>query len=395
MRVIYTAAHGGFAQESVPLGGGATIANWLTEAWHQSKPFHLETVTPSLLETNAPSAADIVRFSEREYARFCRQFEAAATGFILQHDPADTAVLVNDISEAPNFRRLAQAGFRIVTIYHVDVVAYISAIYLKNLFSPRTLVRLQALLPRVGPDILQLIFDKQRASVDCSQAIVVPSTGMKHVLEQCYPHARVQVIPWGAQPIPFPAQEVEAEGARLRAEYQIGPDTPILLTLSRISPEKGQDTLLEELRRWNRDAVLFLCGEPAFMQGERFAAKLHRLAARLPRVRVIFPGYVTGLRKAAFFHVADLYLFPSRHESYGLTLMEAKEAGCPVVCLDNSGAREVVTPACGEVVPRSELLAAIDRQLGRRRPPGQAQPRFAKAAERLAQILTSSLTTES
>lgn len=395
MQVIYTAAHGGFAHQPVPLGGGATIANWLTAAWHQSKPFHLETVTPSILGPNAPSATDIVRFSEREYARFCRQFEAAATEFVLEHNPATTAVLVNDISEAPDFRRLAQAGFRIVTIYHVDVVAYISAIYLKNVLSPRTLVRLQSLLPRLGPDILQLIFDKQRASVDCSHAIVVPSTGMQHVLEQCYPHARVHVIPWGAQPIPFPAEAIEAEAARLRADYEIGPGTPILLTLSRISPEKGQDILLEELRHWKRDAVLFLCGEPAFMQGQRFAARLHRLAARLPRVRVIFPGYVTGLRKAAFFRLADLYLFPSRHESYGLTLMEAIQAGCQVVCLDHTGAREAVTPACGEVVSRPQLLPAIDRQLGRRRPPGQAQPRFTEAAERLARILTSSLTTGS
>jgi len=393
MRVLYTAAHGGFANQPVPLGGGATIANWLTAAWYQSQPFPLEIVTPAILGPNAPAAAEIVRFSEREYAHFCRQFEAAATEFVLRHDPATSVVLVNDISEGPDLRRLARAGFRIVTIYHVDVVAYISAIYLKNLLSPRTLVRLHALLPRLGPGILQLIFDKQRASVDCSQTIVVPSTGMKRVLERCYPRARVQVVPWGAQPIPFPPADIEAEAARLRAEYQIAPTTPILLTLSRISPEKGQDILLEELRGWNREAVLFLCGEPAFMRGERFAARLQRLAARLPHVRVVFPGYVAGLRKAAFFRLADLYLLPSRHESYGLTLMEAIEAGCPAVCLDHAGAREVLTPAYGEAVPRAGLLAAIGRQLGRRRPAGQARPRFTQAAGSLAQILTSSLTT--
>lgn len=395
MRVLFTAAHGGFANEVVALGGGATIANWLTAEWSQSKPFRFELVTPVILGSSAPSASDIVRFSERQYAAFCRQFEAAITQFILQHDPTDTVVLVNDISEAPDFHRLAQAGFRIVTIYHVDVVAYISAIYLKGLLSPRTLVRLHSVLPRGGPDILQLIFDKQRASVDCSRALVVPSAGMKHILEQCYPQARVHVLPWGAQPIPYPPDQIDAEAARLRAGYQIAPGVPILLTLSRISPEKGQDILLDQLRRWKRDAVLFLCGEPAFMQGERFAAKLHTLAARLPNVRVIFPGYVTGLRKAAFFRLADLYLFPSRHESYGLTLMEAIEAGCPAVCLDHSGAREVLTPAYGEAVPPSQLLAAIERQLGRRRPPGQAQPRFPQAAARLARIIASSLTTGS
>ena len=38
---------------------------------------------------------------------------------------------------------------------------------------------------------------------------------------------------------------------------------------------------------------------------------------------MVFPGYVTGERKRAFFALADLYVFPSRHESYGLTLLEA------------------------------------------------------------------------
>ena len=60
------------------------------------------------------------------------------------------------------------------------------------------------------------------------------------------------------------------------------------------------------------------------------------LAARLKRTRVVFPGYVTGERKRAFFALADLYVFPSRHESYGLTLLEALAAGLPAVCLDTT-----------------------------------------------------------
>jgi hypothetical protein len=72
-----------------------------------------------------------------EYAAFCRRFEAAATAEVLRHDPARTAVLVNDISEGPDFGRLAAAGYPIVTIYHVDVVAYVSAIYARQLVGPQ------------------------------------------------------------------------------------------------------------------------------------------------------------------------------------------------------------------------------------------------------------------
>ena len=73
----------------------------------------------------------------------------------------------------------------------------------------------------------------------------------------------------------------------------------------------------------------------------------------------MFPGYVTGDRKRAFFALADLYMFPSRHESYGLSLMEALAAGLPAVCLDTSGSRSVMREDFGALVPASGLRAAI------------------------------------
>ena len=75
--------------------------------------------------------ADIVHFSERDYARFSREFERASTEEILKHDPRDTVVLANDVSEGPDFAALRD--YRIFTIYHVDVVAYVADIYFRGL----------------------------------------------------------------------------------------------------------------------------------------------------------------------------------------------------------------------------------------------------------------------
>ena len=388
-RVVYSAAHGGFAGQPVPLGGGATIANWLTAEWARTRPFELELITPAILGAGAPTARDVVRFSEREYGDFCDRFERAATARILEEDPRTTSVLVNDIAEAPDFHRLAAAGFHIVTIYHVDVIAYVAAIYLRGVLAPERLVRLHARSGGWWPRILQLIFAKQRASVECSASVVVPSAGMREVLRRSYGQAPVSVVPWGAQPVPYTDAEIEVAAAGLRTRYGIWPGTPVLLTLSRLSPEKGHDILLNELRRFPRRAVLIICGEPAFMRGERYTRKLHRLATKLNPVKVIFAGYATGLEKAAFFRLADVYVFPSRHESYGLTLMEAIEAGCRVVSLDHLGAREIVRPEYGEVVTPGELNSSLIRQSALpRRPRGEAQPRFDQAAQRLASLLT-------
>jgi hypothetical protein len=176
-----------------------------------------------------------VRFSEKEYARFCFAFEKAVTDEILRHDPATTVVLSNDVSEGPDFRRLAAGGFRVHTIYHVDVVAYVSAIHLRSLVKPETLVRWSGRVEWLLSGIPRLIFRKQRASLECSRGLIVPSDGMRELLLRCYPET--------------------------------------------------------------------------------------------PAVRVVFPGYVAGRRKQAFFRLADLYGSPSRHESYGLTLLEALRAG--------------------------------------------------------------------
>jgi glycosyltransferase involved in cell wall biosynthesis len=395
--ILYTAAHGGFSGETVPLGGGAAVCEHLIEEWTRTQPFPFRVIHPSILAGKAPTGSDLVRFKERDYAHFCRAFERAATEEILRHDPAETIVLSNDISEGPNFRRLAQRGFRIYTIFHVDVVAYVAAIYGRGWVQPETLVRWYPRLRRVLPAMAQLVWEKQAASVRGSRGLIVPSAAMRDVLLRCYPDCepdKIHVLPWGTWE---PSRG--GSGADLRAEFGVPGDARILLTLSRISPEKGQDLLLQSLLDWERrddfpayPLWLFICGDAAFMRGEHFLSKLRHLAASLRRTRVVFPGYVTGERKRDFFSLADLYVFPSRHESYGLTLLEALGAGLPAVCLDHHGARSVMRDEFGAIVPASELRAALARLLANdedRRKMGEAAREFAgnqRFSDRAAQL---------
>jgi len=384
--VLYTAAHGGFARDSVPLGGGAAVAERLLEEWRRTRPFPLEMITPAILGRAAPSGRDLVGFGERDYARFSRAFERAATEEILRHHPADTVVLANDVSEGPDFAALGARGYRVFTIYHVDVVAYIADIYGRGWLRPETTVKWYPRLRFLLPGIARLIWEKQEASVRGSRGLIVPSAGMRDILLRCYPWCppeKIHVLPWGSWD-----SGARGDAEPLRREFAIPPGARILLTLSRISPEKGQDLLLDALAEWERRADfpayplwLFICGDAAFMQGRRFLDDLKRRAARLRRTRVIFPGYVTGERKRGFFALADLFVFPSRHESYGLTLLEALAAGLPAVCLDHAGARSVMRDEFGALVPSSALREAIARLLADE----QARRRMGAAARRFAQ----------
>ncbi len=305
-------------------------------------------------------------------------------------------VLANDVSEGPDFATLGARGYRVFTIYHVDVVAYVAAIYGRGWIAPQTTVRWYRRVRGLLPDVARLIWDKQEASVRHSEGLIVPSEGMREILLRCYPECpakKIHVLPWGNW---NPAEAGDPEP--LRREFGIPADARVLLTLSRISPEKGQDLLLEALENWEPEysVWLFICGDAAFMQGQRFFQKLRAMAARLKHVRVVFPGYVTGERKRAFFALADVYVFPSRHESYGLTLMEALAAGVPAVCLDTSGARSVMKEEFGTLVPAQKLQAAIATLLldeGRRKQMSSAarafarQNRFEDRAAELARLI--------
>jgi glycosyltransferase involved in cell wall biosynthesis len=401
--VLYLAAHG-FVDEALPLGGGAAVCAQLLREWSRTQPSEVHLISPAILGAGAPSGPDLVRFGEHQYADFCVRFEAAATAEVLRHDPARVAVLVNDISEGPDFARLAAAGYDLVTIYHVDVVAYVAAIYGRGLMAPETLVRWYERFPVGG--MARLVFGKQRDSLRYSRAVVVPSASMRDLLLRCYPGtpaAKIHVLPWGAPDCVLDDAVVNAEAASLHREYGVPDDAHVLLTLSRISPEKGQDRLLRALLEWERRADfparplwLFICGDAAYMQGRRFLRRLQTLAARLRQTCVIFPGHVTGLRKQAFFAMADLYVFPSRHESYGLTLVEALRAGLPAVCLDHHGAREVMRPDCGVLVKEEQLRDAIASlladgdlraRMSRAARDYGATPRFSETAVKLAALL--------
>lgn len=359
MNVVYTAAHGGFTSQHVPLGGGGAVCDMLVREWAAAG------IPVSLFRPEHLSGSAIVNFSTAEYARFSRDFEQASTAFIERHPSGEVAVLANDIAEGPDFRKLGETGYRIATVWHVDVVDYVASIYCRGLIAPETLVRLHRAFGPVCPDILRLIFEKQADCVRYSAAHIVPSPAMKETILRCYPGTppeKIHVVPWGTPPLdsPLPAP------ADARRSLQLPAGALVLLTLSRLSPEKNQQLLLDALARWermtdfpSRPVHVLLCGAAAFMQGKKHEAMLREKAARLEKTVVHFPGYVHGPRKAEHLAAADLYVFPSKHESYGLTLMEAFAAGLPALTLDHAGARAVMQSDFGAIANEESFLDSL------------------------------------
>jgi len=374
-RLVFVGSHLGYPMDRTPLGGGAMVGLQLVRHWDPAGLTVLGSgpvpPRPDVEYVRLPEDAPekIVSLSELRYAEFCRRFEKATTDWILRNVPKGAAVLVNDISEGPTLERLKDT--RVSSIWHVDVVDYFNKLYLKSVLPPETVTALYEGLRRFlpVPDVLQLVFEKQRETVRRCGVMVLPSSAMAETVRRCYGEEaakRCVVVPWGMWTEPVCDEAARKRAEELRDHYQIGPKTRVVLTLSRISPEKGLHLLMRALGRIEdrcEDLCVLVCGEAAFMQGERYQALVRAEAAKLRRARVFFPGYLDPQSKRAYFKLAHLFVSPSVHESYGLNVVEALQAGLPVLACDHDGSRDVIRDEYGRRVAPSGLARALEELL--------------------------------
>jgi glycosyltransferase involved in cell wall biosynthesis len=82
-----------------------------------------------------------------------------------------------------------------------------------------------------------------------------------------------------------------------------------------------------------------------------------RLQCAYPQA--VFLGTHENPKLGALYRAADVFVFPSKTDTYGLVIAEALAAGTPVACYPTSGAREIFGgEACG-VMSESLQDAAI------------------------------------
>lgn len=96
---------------------------------------------------------------------------------------------------------------------------------------------------------------------------------------------------------------------------------------------------------------------------ERYIASLHALATELGiAADVVFVGRVPLESTASFYQAADLFVYPSFNETFGLPILEAMACGCPVVTSDTSAMPETAGGAailCDPSDPASIAQAII------------------------------------
>lgn len=112
-----------------------------------------------------------------------------------------------------------------------------------------------------------------------------------------------------------------------------------ILFLGNLTPRKGVADLLTALA----DPVLAGCDFEAVFAGGGDSAPYRRQAASLGLApRVSFTGWVDRARASSLTRAADVLVLPSYHEGLPLVVLEALEAGTPVVCTPVGSIPEVL-----------------------------------------------------
>jgi glycosyltransferase involved in cell wall biosynthesis len=115
---------------------------------------------------------------------------------------------------------------------------------------------------------------------------------------------------------------------------------PVLLSVGRVSHEKG----VEDFLRVKTAGTKLVVGDgPARAE----------LEASYPDA--VFLGYRTGPDLGEVYAAADLFVFPSKTDTFGIVLIEALASGLPVAAYPATGPLDIIT---------DEKLGALDEDLG-------------------------------
>jgi len=130
-----------------------------------------------------------------------------------------------------------------------------------------------------------------------------------------------------------------------------------ILFLGTLEPRKNVVSLLEAYARLvaggsDPAPALVIAGGKGWFYEEVFAA-VERLGLT---DRVIFPGYVAEEEKPLWYSAAQLFVYPSLYEGFGLPPLEAMACGTPVIVSNTSSLPEVVGEA-GVTVPPTDVEA--------------------------------------
>jgi len=189
-----------------------------------------------------------------------------------------------------------------------------------------------------------------RQVIEDADAVFCLGSAEVEAVRAKYPGVRAEVLPNGVDP----NAAVAADGLSWRREHHIPIDEPLALVVGRIDPQKGQLTAIQSFSRLSKGRLALVGGvtNDAYYNELQSAIGSLGLADRV----TIVPGYPRGDRRLwDAYAAADVVVLPSRHEPFGIVVLEAWALAKPVVASAVGGLRDLIHDGVdGVLIPSGE-----------------------------------------
>ncbi len=234
----------------------------------------------------------------------------------------------------------------------VGTIHDFSWLHMKNKYDRARMVYLTRVLPR------------QMSQLDW--ALTVSESSKRDILENTrLPKERVVVTPLAADTFACQADE-DRQSVLGSVATRWGIDQPYWFYLSRLEhPGKNHIRLIRAFEKLKREYDL--PHRLVFAGGDFLGAhEIHRAIEESPfRDQIVRTGFVDDAEVRQLFLGADLFVFPSLYEGFGLPVLEAMQLGVPVACGNRSSLPEVGGDAPLYFNPNNvdEMAAAISTLL--------------------------------
>jgi len=169
----------------------------------------------------------------------------------------------------------------------------------------------------------------------------IGTEAIRHLERYGIPQEKMTVTPYSVDDRLLARQRAQFDRIECRKRLGIGDDQVVFLFSGKMI-ERKQPLLLSQaalrLKRDSRLAVIFL-GD-----GEQFVAVCNLLRPALGE-RFIAPGFVNQSELGRYFCAADVFVLPSRFDTWGLVVNEAMHFGLPCIVSDRVGScRDLIIP---------------------------------------------------
>lgn len=153
---------------------------------------------------------------------------------------------------------------------------------------------------------------------------------------------------------------------QVKSKYGIPLDKKYIFSLCNLDPRKNLIFSIKNFLRFveknNLDNFIFVLGGACWKDFENILNEnIENLGEKKDKILKI--GYVDDEDMSALYSGAEMFLYPSLYEGFGIPVLEAMKCGLPVICSNTTSLPEVIGDCGIKINPYSdaEMLAAMEK----------------------------------